>query len=1121
MLRVYHSNRLEALLERLSAVLSRPLARTLEPEVIVAQNRGMARWLSLNLASSACLGVAANIRFELPATFVWAVYAGQLDNVPEQAHYHREDLTWRCMAVLPAMLERPEFEALRHYLSDDPAGLKSYQLCRRVADAFDQYLVYRPDLILDWDAGREQGWQASLWRALTATIDSPHRAELWRQFRSRQGEQGLDAEVLPERVCVFGISALAPTYLEVLARLGHVIPVHLFVLNPSLAYWGDIVPVRDQARIRALRRRHQPHAPTPDFDVGNPLLASFGKQGREFQAQIHADVIGGCRLDEELRNDVACFVPPLRWNAAPERQLDMLRTLQLDILMLQDRGGPADPPPMPAEPDDRSLQIHACHSPMREIEVLHDQLLALFDEPPGGVALDPREVVVMAPAIEDYADCVKAVFGGAPETRQIPWAIADRSAGSEYPLVGLFLRLLALGHGRFGASEVLSILEVPAVSRRFGIDSQGLELARAWVADSGIRWGYDGSARAELGLPGCEDNTWKLGLQRLLLGYAMAEDAPAFRSLEPWGDVEGGEAEVLGKLKSFVDSLESTRRGLKSRRTVPDWRRFLTGMLDTLLEPQPEEELALQLIANAVASFADRAAAAGFGETLDVDTVAEHLGEALAGPSRYQSFLSGAVTFCSMVPMRSIPFRVVCLLGMSEASYPRQQIVPSFDRVAHGKKRLGDRSRRDDDRYLFLEALLSARDIFYLSYVGRGLRDNAVLQPAGVVSELLEQLEKSFTAVRQGAASESSEAPLRRQVVTDHRLQPFSGRYFEPGGELFSYASEWLPPLAPDPGERSPGEVFFPRPLSETTRAQVVELEDLLRFYHDPAQFLLGRRLSLELSDGPEPLDDSEVFRLGGLDRYRVRDQLLRYCLERGVASDEMDEDLLRAAVRERSSLPVGPFAELAIATLSEEVAALLAALEGYRATPVDAVDEHLCLGETALHVKLDSLTDRGLVDCRAGRVRNRHRLGLWIRHLALNALAPSGCERRSLVIGLGDRGPELFALRPAGAARERLEELLELFRLGQLGPLRYFPESSWAYAAARAGGAVEAAAMRAAYGEWQKTGVPGEAENPYLRTAFRGLETFDDRFRELARRIVLPALEAVEVAPDTSVGGA
>jgi exodeoxyribonuclease V gamma subunit len=1114
MLRIYQSNRLEALHERLSTVLSSPLSRVLEPELIVTQNQGMARWLALNLASDPRVGVAANLRFALPAGFVWEVFASQLEGVPRDSRYHRDGLTWRCMEALPRLLTLPEFAELQRYLADDSNGVKCYQLCRRIADVFDQYLVYRPDSILDWDAGAEQGWQACLWRTLTAVIGAPHRATLWQQFRLRQEEFGLDPERLPERVCVFGISALAPTYLEVFARLASVLDIHLFVLNPSLAYWGDIVSERDQARIRSLRKRHDRKSEAASFDIGNPLLASLGKQGREFQAQVHADAIGGCRLADEQRADIPCFAPPLRHQPGSDPRLDLLRTLQFDILMLQGRGGPNDPPRMPVERDDRSLQVHACHSRMREVEILHDQLLALFEGMPDGVPLDTREVVVMAPTIDDYAPCIQAVFGSAQESRHIPWAIADRNAGSEHPLIRLFLRLLGLRAGRFSASEVLSVLEVPAVLRRFGIDDEGFELIRRWIVDSGIRWGYDEFARTELGLPGRVENTWKRGLQSMLLGYAMADDAPAFKGLQPRGHIEGAEAEVLGKLKTFVDFLESTRHGLGSVRSAGDWCCFLSELVDTLFDPQTGDEPAMQLISKTLADFSECAAEAGFSVAINIDTVAEHLAEALAEPGRYQSFLTGGVTFCSMIPMRSIPFRVVCLLGMNESDYPRRRITPSFDLLSRGKPRLGDRSRRDDDRYLFLEALLSARDVFYISYVGRGIRDNAPLLPAGVVSELLDQVGKSFSTTQEGEGNELSPEALREQVLTEHRLQPFCADYFEPGSRLFSYASEWLSEPAANPEAVPAGIPFFSGPLSTVSKAELIELEDLVGFYRNPARFLLSRRLGLNLSENSEVLDDSEAFSLTGLAQYRVRDELLRYCLDRNVSAAELDTEMLVAALRERPELPTGPFADIAIREIGAGIQAVLQVMDGYQAAPIDALDEELRLSGYTLHVKLRGLTVAGLVDCRAGRIRGQDRLSAWIRHLALNLVAPRECACATRFVGLDKDKTLSFALRPLAAAHH-LENLLSHFVRGQQSPLRFFPESSWAYAEARVGGASETAAMRAARAAWQHPMGLGEGRDPYLETAFRGSEALGAGFGELAVKVIAPALQAVESSAD------
>ncbi len=223
MLKVYHSNRLEQLAIYMAATIQvEPLQSVLAPEVIVTQHQGMARWLSMQLAQ--VQGISANCDYPLPASYIWKLYRSQLDNVPESSLFDRSILTWRLMDCLPRLLDEPEFTPLKHYLKSGREQLKQYQLCRYIADTFEQYLIYRPEWIHAWQRGEDSGcekqpWQSRLWRAVVGDTPPVHRASLHQQFMQRAALDKIDPQKLPQRLMVFGINNLPPSYLDVLAAV--------------------------------------------------------------------------------------------------------------------------------------------------------------------------------------------------------------------------------------------------------------------------------------------------------------------------------------------------------------------------------------------------------------------------------------------------------------------------------------------------------------------------------------------------------------------------------------------------------------------------------------------------------------------------------------------------------------------------------------------------------------------------------------------------------------------------------------------------------------------------------------------------------------------------------------
>ncbi len=1058
MLQVYHSNRLEALVEELARITATPLADPFEPETIVVQNQGMARWIAQRLAQRN--GISAQLDFPLPARFLWRVLQAWLPAAPDATRFDTDALLWRVYKQLPDLLDQPAFASLTRYLADDTSGLKLYQLARRIADLSHQYLVFRPDLVLGWEQGADRHWQALLWRALGADGDQVHRAQLLAELESAMAWGEPDTDVLPERVCLFGLSALAPAYVRILGVLADRIPVHLFFLNPCREYWSDLVDERGQARRRARAQRAGRPDPTGLLDLGNPLLASLGHAGQIFLDQLLE--LGG--LDHDR------FVSP--------RGDGLLRRVQRDLLELVD---PRGLELRVIARDDPSIQLHGTHGPLREIQVLHDRLLHLFE---GLDGLEPRDIIVMAPDIDRYAPYVEAVFGAADGSMRIPWSIADRRIAGGRPVLDALRFLLTLPSSRFEAGALLSLLEVPALRRRFELNHQGVERIRTWVRESGVRWGEDQAMRADLGLPDEPANTWAFGLQRLFLGYALppdADDAP-YAGVLPYPDLEGSEAADLGQLAALVETLGVWRRRLAVPRNLTGWRSAVNELLAACFAPDDDDEALLQLVRDGLDQAAALAGTVGFDRPVGLEVLRVMVRDLMDDNRGAHRFLTGRVNFCDMVPMRSIPFRVVCLIGMNGTDFPHTQRPLSFDLMARHLRR-GDRSRRRDDRYLFLEALLSARDVFYLSWVGNDERDNSLKVPSVVIDELLDYLRRGYRL--------PDGADLTGQLVVRHPLQPFSRRYFDRGDErLFSYARTWLEAARTQVGEGIPA--FCDAELPEPEEAfRTLALEDLIRFLRSPAQYFLTERLGLSLPEEAEIPPDTEPFDATGLERYRLDQALLQ-----GLLAGQEPPSIL-ARLRGAGILPHGAPGELLLDEQLDAAEHFVQRLQGCLAAAAEPMEVDLSLAGFRLQGQLGNLHAAGLVDYRFGKLSAKARLRAWVRHLVLNLLAPQGIEPASTFIAKD----LTLRLAPVTDAEGLLADLLELRRQGLNRPLAFFPESALAW-------------LEHGYGSgfdhvWCGRYNPApERDQAAVRIAFRGREPIGEAFEQTAMRVLGPMLE-------------
>ena len=1080
MFTVYHSNKVDTLkILLVHLIKSDPLANPFEKEQILVQSPGMSQWLKMELAKE--FGVAANIDFPLPATFIWDMFTQVLPDVPKRSAFNKEAMTWKLMSLLPAKLDHPDFLPLQRYLENDEDGSKLYQLAEKIADIFDGYLVYRPEWMAMWEAGepvaelidsegqQEHPWQPILWKALYDQTLSQgqskyHRGNLYHDFIEALANQQGQLQHLPKRLFVFGISSLPPRYMDALKALGEQIDVHLMFTNPCQHYWGDIRDRKYLARVEAQRRKQfalvegsplleGEVSPLKDGleanvedelhtsqAVGNSLLASMGKLGRD-----NLFLLSQSECEEhEFFIDV-------------ERD-SLLHQLQADILELEEHQDDhildSSEHKQSVVLGDRSLTVHACHSPMREVEVLHDQLLAMFDADP---SLKPRDIIVMVADINAYSPAIQAVFGNAPGERYIPYSISDRTADQESPILTAFMQLVALPKSRCLASELLELLEIPAMMARFDIDEYQFEQAKQWVEEAGIRWGVDGSTATEFDLPETQQNTWLFGVQRMLLGYAMSESAGLFEtadsSIAAYDEVQGMSAELAGKLAHFIDRITHYRQRLNQSQSIERWRETLLNLIDDFFSVELEGEVVLKSIRDALGQLNEQLDDALFEQDLSPSIVYQYLNNKLSGARISQRFLAGQVNFCTLMPMRSIPFKTVCLLGMNDGVYPRSMPPEGFD-LMNGRTRPGDRSRRDDDRYLFLEAMLSAQESLYISYVGRSIQDNTERVPSVLVSELIEYCEQNYCLQGDEAlGSDESGRKLSRAQMFEHTMTPFSPSAFMPDQDntQLSYAKEWLP-AANRAGERS-GE--FNRALEDylsgATYPLELDLVELQRFWRLPVQYFFNRRLKVVFEPPLPVMEDDEPFVLNGLESYQLKDALLQVLIDNPQSPDEAIRHFV-AKQKAQGRLPVGAFGDIEFETNRVQAEELAKEIQFVTGAPKEDLEVNITidsLGEGKPVKLIGWLTHNyqsGLVRYRSGKIRAQDYLAAWIDHLCCNVI---GNPQTTHIIGYDKKeGVVHLTLSPLSdvqTAKQTLGELVRLFYQGMTQPLPYFPKTALA----------------------------------------------------------------------------
>ncbi|MFV9670066.1 exodeoxyribonuclease V subunit gamma [Pantoea sp. ARC607] len=1120
MFHVYHSNQLDVLKILAAAVIKHdPLDDPFASEMILVQSPGMAQWLQMELAQT--FGIAANIEFPLPASFIWEMFVRVLPGIPVESAFSKASMSWKLMHRLPVMLEQDEFISLRHYLHDDGDRRKLFQLSSRVADLFDQYLVYRADWLNSWERGESidglgeaQRWQAALWRDLvsyTEALRQPgwHRANLYARFIQALEQAQSTPDTLPKRVFICGISALPPVYLQALQALGRHIDIHLLFTNPCRDYWGDIQDYAFLAKLQSRQRRRHgadetralfrdaAQAPALFNDAGeqqltNPLLASWGKLGRDNLFLLS---------QMESNDDIDAFV-----DVEPD---NLLHCMQHDLLNLQDNAiiglnavelAHSDRKRC-LDPDDRSIAVQVCHSAQREVEVLQDHLLAMMEADPD---LKARDIIVMVADIDAYAPFIQAVFANAPADRYLPFAISDRRASQAHPAIVAFLQLLALPDSRFVSEDVLALLDVPALAAHFSIDESGLRLLRRWVSESGVRWGLDDASVEALSLPVTGQHTWRFGLQRMLLGYAMESHNGDWEGILPYDESSGLVGELAGHLAELLSRLNDWRQRLAEPRPLSAWLPLCRELLNAFFSPDAETQAALLLVEEQWQQLIDYGMAARFEEAIPVALLRDDLRSRLDQQRISQRFLAGQINFCTLMPMRSIPFQLVCLLGMNDGVYPRTLAPLGFD-LMQQQSRKGDRSRRDDDRYLFLEAMISAQRQLYISYIGRAIQDNTERYPSVLVTELLDYIGQSFYLEGDGhlELDESAER-VRNHLQHLHSRMPFDAENFQPAARVQSFAREWLP-AAQKAGQPQPD---FVQPLA-APEIETLTLEAFLRFWRHPVRAWFHQRLGVSFWLEENELPDSEPFALDNLERYQINAQLLNALVE------GEDTERLYAHHRAAGNLPYGAFGELFWQAQREEMQEVAAEVVTQRSDG-ESWEVNLPLDQVSLTGWLTQVQDDGLLRWRPGVLNMNDGLLLWLEHLVYCALGGTGSSR---MFGR-QKSRWTFLAVPQTEATAALNEYVAGYLAGMRQPLMLLNKSGGAWLTASydkksqqllTDEATQLKARNRLLTAWQGNyQVEGEGGDPYLQRLCRTLdETQLQQITEAAQRWYLPVLTA------------
>ena len=1033
--------------EELDSLLDQGPDDPFQPNRIVVQSRGMSDYLKKKLTAKR--GVLCNLDLPFLNNFVNDILENSLDDPPEIDFFQPEIMCWNIYSILEEI--ESKYPILQNYIDGSNEELKRFQLADKIANVFDNYQIYRPHLLLKWEQGdisKNEKWQAEIWCKLAEEHVS--RARGFYQFIT---DSEVNVEINQSPINVFGVSTLPPLYIQFFKKLSKSVDVHFFKFS-WLPDNDDLSLTRDEGEYSELFR----------FDLkqsiaqqDNQFLESNGKTGLEFELLLRntADKCKITRTDNDKDHLLARF------------QKSILNDRD-SILICKDD----------------SIQIHKVHNKIREVETLYNSLLNILDK---DSTITPGDITVIIPEIEEYIPYIKAVFNRYDEKndKHLPFRIADQTVLSFQKFVETFTDLLDIKNSRFKASYILKILENDMVRETFDIEEEELELINKWVEESGIRWGIDEKHHQKYGHSEFKENSWQFGLDRMLLGYAMSNETQLYSDILPYDEIEGQNSNTLGNFISFVKELINIDEKFRNKYTHQKWYQIIIELIDTFFISDNENYGYTFELKNRLENLFDKIDVndGKFG----IDVMANYLKSNLISESSSRGYFRGEITIGSTQHLHGIPARVVCLLGLNQGQFPRIDNQLSFD-IYKDQEWLGDRSKRNEDRDIFLRSLMAAQNYFYVSYIGYNEK-NEELPPSSIVSDL-------FDFLRDSADSDQQFEKLQDNIHINHKLKSYAPEYFKEQDKLISYFEDDLEAarvLQQTDRTRKffnsdEGLSFDEEPIEEE-----IDVQDLIKFFKNPAKFFTRRRLGLKYpSDKDREIDDLEPIDLDGLDNYTMDSTILNGIIE------EKEQEEAYQILKGEGKLPVKNRSQTVFDEhyqyLNQEFNKKYSEIDTSPLELIKKVDDHYIKIEVdskIIHGNFTSVYDNMNIFWRPGKLKGKNAVEMWVNHLLLSIALDKEVKTLAFYKDKSDYICYLIQPIPLELAKKGLKNMVEIYCKGQKQPLPFFPNSSYKK--------YQGEGTSKAWGGDSYKGIPGEYDDKYVQLYFEKETVESEKFSKLA----------------------
>ena len=1042
MFNIIKSNRVEYLFQGFSNIIENCDKDPFALECVCVQSMGMKQWISLELAKK--FGICANISYFFPKDILEKIFISLNCMDDLKISLNKDILLWKIMALLPELIKTYEFQGIKNYIKDDDTGIRLFQVSEKIAQTFDNYQIYRPEMILKWQKNNNNYgikessdlWQPVLWKKIIEHDVYDYIALSTKYFFENIKKKELIKSLskkLPQRISFLGISFLPPVFLKVLEQISNYIEINFFLFSPCNQFWGYITSEKQREKFNFKKGDADIYQQDFYLEQGNPLLASMGMSGKNFHLLVE---------------NIDCYEPfSDLWQDSVFESKTMLSYIQSDILNLVHRKKNKDKAPVKISDNDRSISIHCCYSPIREVQVLKDQLLNLFQKNPD---LKPNDIIVMMPDINCYSSYIETVFS---IEEKIPFTISDRTKKSESEIFQTFLQILKACKTRLSLNEVINILSRKSVSLKFNILEQDLNFIHKISQKSGICWAIDSNHRKFYGFPEFHENTWEFGFQRLMLGYAMPRKSDLlFCGILPMESYEGNEIQILGKFALFYNTLCKGLKNLVSfkiksgHKTPEHWQQVFKEILFSMIDNNKDNKEDYKYILDTLEDIKTKADNAMYFNEISFETALALLEQRIEITEFSNTFLTGGVVFSNLVPMRSIPFKVIALIGMDDLSFPRKNISESFDLIKKYPK-IGDRVVKYEEKYLFLEALLSARQNFLITYTGMNIKDNSIIPCSSVINELIETINDSFIFSD------------KYNVVINHPLQPYSEKYFIEKSflQFFSF-SKYYQNIASifekKKYQKSLKKDFILNTVNnfstkESSITSFITINDLISFFRMPIEYMMKNRLGIIFPKYHDYSNDREPIEIHGLENYFLGQSLLEKMLEK--KSENIKDFYIY--FKALGMLSHGEKGEIEFNETADNVGFLYnKAVSHISGNISKKIPFNIKIKDTYITGNIGNIRKNARHEVIFARPSFKIILKAWINHVFLNAITNDDKYFTFLTLrslrGKAYKGAETICFKPIKhECKSILSNMIDLFWKGMANPLIFFPETSWSFA--------------------------------------------------------------------------